>query len=94
LNAPVSARLYLKVVPGASRERLAGWLGDAMKVCVTAPAESGKANRAVEKFLCSILELPTGSVRIVAGGSSPRKTAEISGVTAKQLNARIERALA
>jgi hypothetical protein len=94
LTAPVSARLRLKVVPGSSRERLVGWLGDALKICVTAAPESGKANRAVEALIARTLELPVGSVHIVAGGSSPRKTAEVSGLTDQQLNARIERALA
>ena len=32
-------RLAIKVVPKASRDSVAGWLGDALKVCVTAPPE-------------------------------------------------------
>ncbi len=41
-------KLDLKVVPKSSRDCIAGWLGDALKVRVRAPAERGKANAAVE----------------------------------------------
>jgi len=34
-------RLALKVIPGSSREGLAGWLGDSLKVRVRVPAERG-----------------------------------------------------
>ena len=44
-------RLQLKVVPGSSKDEVAGWLGDALKVRVGAPAERGRANAAVEKLV-------------------------------------------
>jgi len=46
-----SARLKVKVVPGSSRDQIAGWLGDALKIKVTAPPERGKANEAVIEIL-------------------------------------------
>ncbi|MGI9178416.1 MAG: DUF167 domain-containing protein, partial [Pirellulales bacterium] len=42
-----SARLRVKIVPGSSRNEIVGWLGDALKIKVTAPPEKGKANDAV-----------------------------------------------
>lgn len=67
-------RLELKVVPKASRDRVVGWLGGRLKVQVRAAPERGKANRAVEELLSDVLG---ARVRIVAGETSPLKTAEI-----------------
>jgi uncharacterized protein (TIGR00251 family) len=70
-------RLDLKVVPKSSRDRVDGWVGDRLKVRVTAAPERGKANAAVEALLAETLGLPTSAVRVVAGATSPRKTVEI-----------------
>lgn len=80
----------MKVVPGASRDSLAGWLGDALKVRVAAAPEKGKANAAVERMLARALGLPPKSVRIVAGVTSTRKTMEIDGLSAAEVRARLE----
>ena len=72
-------RLHLKVVPKASRDRVAGWVGDRLKVQVTAAPERGKANAAVIEVLAAALGVPRGRVRIVAGETSPLKTVEVDG---------------
>lgn len=84
--------LALKVVPGSSRSGIAGWLGDALRVKVTAVAERGKANAAVEKLLSEALGLPRGAVKIVAGTSSPRKIAEIAGLSETEVRRRLSAA--
>ncbi|HZI65338.1 MAG TPA: DUF167 domain-containing protein [Thermoanaerobaculia bacterium] len=70
--------LSIKVVPGASRSEVAGVLGDRLKVRVAAPAESGRANRAVEELLKAWLGAK--EVEIVAGRSGREKTVLVSGV--------------
>ena len=87
-------RLPIKVVPGSSRSDIAGWLGDALRVRVTAPAERGKANAAVESLISTALGLPSGSVRIIAGGASPRKTVEIAGLTEAEVLRRLSNGVA
>lgn len=82
-------RLKVKAVPGSSREGIAGWLGDALKVRVTAPAEGGKANEAIEELLAGALGVPTRSVRIVTGRSSPRKVVEVSGISGEEARRRL-----
>jgi len=71
-------RLQLKVIPSSSRDAIVGWLGQALKVKVTAPPEKGRANKAVEELLANALGLPAASVSIVAGQSSSTKVIEIS----------------
>lgn len=70
-------RLEIKVVPGASRDRVVGWLGDRLKVSVAAPPERGKANAAVVDLLAETLGLERARVRIVSGAAGPLKTVEV-----------------
>lgn len=85
------AKISVKVVPKASRDRIAGWVGDALKVCVTAPPERGKANAAVVALLAEALGMPRSAVRITAGETSPRKIVAIDGVDEKDMLSRLER---
>ena len=82
-------RLAIKVVPKASRDGVAGWLGDILKVCVTAPPERGKANTAVERVVADALGVPRDRVRVIAGHASPRKVVEIDGVEDADVRARL-----
>lgn len=82
-------RLSLKVVPGASSSGIAGWLGDSLKVRVKAPAESGRANAAVQGLLAAALGVPAHSVILVAGAASPRKVVEIRSLVEAEVHARL-----
>ncbi|HVN38000.1 MAG TPA: DUF167 domain-containing protein [Myxococcota bacterium] len=88
-----ATRLAVKVVPGASRSGIAGWLGDTLKVRVTAPAEQGKANAAVEALLADALGVPRECVRIASGTASPRKVVEIAWLTDAEARSRLDQAL-
>jgi uncharacterized protein (TIGR00251 family) len=72
-------RLHLKVVPKASRDRVVGWVGDRLKIQVTAAPERGKANDAVIDVLAAALGVARSQVRIVTGETSPLKTVEVDG---------------
>lgn len=84
------ARLTVKVVPGSSQNRVAGWLGDALRVRVTSPPEKGKANAAVVKLLAGVLDIPANSISVVKGTTSPRKLIEISGCSDEYVRGRLE----
>lgn len=73
LNTSDGAVVSVKAVPGASRDKIVGVLGDAIKVAVSAPAEKGKANTAIARTLARALGMPTRSVRLVHGQTHPRK---------------------
>ena len=84
-------RLVVKVTPGASRDAVVGWLGDAVKVAVREPAERGRANAAVERVLAAALDVPAASVRIAAGGASPRKVVVVDGLETGEVHRRLGR---
>ena len=67
-------------MPGASRDEVAGPLGDRLKVRVRAAPESGKANRAVLRVLSEVLGVAPGTLTIVRGETMPLKTLRIEGL--------------
>lgn len=88
----MTVKLPIKVVPGSSRDCIAGWLGETLKVRVSAPAERGRANAAVEALLAHALGVPKDRVRIVSGTSSARKILEVDGLSESEIQARLAKA--
>jgi len=84
-------KLQIKAIPASSRNYVAGWLGNTLKVRVTAPAERGKANAAVEATIAEALGVSRASARVVAGKTSPRKVVEIIGLSEAEVRHRISR---
>lgn len=72
----------VKVVPGASRTRIAGVYGDLLKVQVAAPPEGGKANAALCELLADALAVTPRAVQVVGGLGNPRKVVAVAGLTA------------
>lgn len=89
LSDTTGVRLPIKVVPGASRDRLMGELDGALKIAVAAPPERGAANQAVCRLIAHALGLRAAQVQVVAGPASPRKTVLVQGLTADQLRAKL-----
>ena len=85
----MTARLNVKVIPGASRNKIAGWIGDAVKIRVQAPPEKGKANAAVIALLAHFLDIPAKQLSICAGHTSQNKVVEVQGVSDAELISRL-----
>lgn len=83
----------VKVVPGASRDRIAGLLGDALKVQVAAPPEGGKANAAVCELLAAVLGVAPRAVAVVRGHGNARKVVGVMGLAAAVAEAKLRAAL-
>ena len=83
------ATLQIKVVPGASRNRIAGRLGDALKLQVSAAPERGKSNESVIKLIADTVGLRTNQIQIVRGHAQPRKVLEIQGIEQAELDRRL-----
>ncbi len=81
--------LKVKVVPGSSRTRIDGWLGDALKVRVTAKPEKGKANDAVVTLLAETLGVRRQDISISSGGTSPRKSFIINNLSDSEIRSRL-----
>ncbi|MBI2496949.1 MAG: DUF167 domain-containing protein [Opitutae bacterium] len=81
--------LELKTIPNAPRDQVAGWLGDALKVKVHAPALDGRANEALLEFLAGELGLPKRAVTLVRGEKSRHKVVRLDGLTLAQAKARL-----
>jgi uncharacterized protein len=88
----VSARLQLRVAPGAASSGIVGRHGAAWKVRVTAAPESGKANAAVVRLLAATLAVPTRDVEIVSGHGSRDKTVALAGIDHDEIERRLTQA--
>ena len=83
-------KLGIKAIPRSSRNCVAGWLGGTLKVRVTAPAERGKANEAIELVLAEALGISSACVHVVAGKTSSRKLVEIAGLSDEEIYRRLQ----
>jgi len=79
-----TCRIGIKVVPNASRDQIAGWLGDDLKIRVQSPPEDGRANKRLCQFLAAQLGLPKDAVSVVTGQTNQRKTVEIRGLSLEE----------
>ncbi len=82
-------RLPIKAVPNAPRNAVAGWVGDALKVKVHAPALEGRANEELCDFLAEALQLPRRTVTLFQGDKSRQKVVQIEGLTLAEVRQRL-----
>ncbi len=92
-SAEGGAVIVVKVVPGSSRERIVGVLGDALKIATSAPPEKGRANAAVVKILAKALAIDARSVELVSGAASPRKEFRVTGSSVEALRKKLQHLL-
>ncbi|MDZ4830757.1 MAG: DUF167 domain-containing protein [Phycisphaerae bacterium] len=72
--------IRVKAVPGASRDQIAGLLGNRLKIRVAAPPEGGKANHAICRVLAKALGIAERDVTIESGSSSAEKVVRLSAI--------------
>ncbi len=90
-SGDTTIKLSIKVVPASSRNCIAGWMGETLKVRVTAPAERGKANAAVEITIAEALGVSKAYARVITGKTSPRKVVEIVGLSKSEVYRRLSK---
>ena len=87
-----SFALTVYVQPRASRNRVAGLHGSAIKVCVTAPPVDDKANGAVIHVFADLFGVPKSAVSIKRGRQSRNKKVIVNNLSpekAKEILTRV-----
>ncbi len=79
----------VKVHPRAKKNAIAGELGDALKVSLTAPPTDGRANEACIDFFAKLLKVPRSSITIASGQTSRRKTIHVAGLSAREASQKL-----
>lgn len=80
---PGGVELSVLVQPRASRSRIVGPHGDAVKIQLAAPPVEGQANAELIELLAKALGVPRRQVELLAGDASRRKRIRVSGVSAE-----------
>ena len=80
----------IRVIPGASKNEVAGIQDGALKLKLTAPPVEGKANRACVDFLAGLLGVRRSALAITAGEKSRKKTVSVDGMGRGELEARLK----
>ncbi|MDB5420837.1 MAG: hypothetical protein JWR59_784 [Brevundimonas sp.] len=79
----MTARLAVRLTPGAASDRIDGWDVDAedravLKVRVRARPVEGEANKALILLLAKTLDVPKSAVSLARGGQSRLKMIDIA----------------
>ncbi|HEV7520144.1 MAG TPA: DUF167 domain-containing protein [Candidatus Angelobacter sp.] len=83
----------VKVHPRARKNAITGFVGDALKLTLTAPPVDGKANHAVIEFFAELFAIPRSSITIASGETSRNKIVRISGLSRGAVEQRLTEAL-
>ena len=90
----MTARLAVRLTPGAAADRIDGWDVDAegrpvLKVRVRARPVEGEANAALVQLLAKALRVPKSAVALARGGQSRTKIISVAGLSDEDLRARL-----
>ena len=88
-DSAAGAGFAVKVHTRAKTNAIAGEVGDALKLAITAPPVDGKANAACIEFFADLLRVPRSSVTIASGQSGRRKVVRVAGLSAEDLRQRL-----
>lgn len=79
----------VRVVPRASRDKIAGIHDGAVRIRLTAPPVEGAANEALVAFLSSVLRVPKLDIELVSGQTARNKVVSVSGLSREEVLARL-----
>ena len=76
-KSPPIKILNLWVQPRASRNEIAGFQGEFLRIRVTAPPEGGQANRLCCRLLAETLGIAPSRIEILSGHSARKKKVRV-----------------
>ena len=82
--------LPVRAQPGARRNEVRCVQAGALKVCVTASPEKGKANKAMIELLAKSLGLKKSQIELISGETSHQKRFLLRGITGEEVLARLD----
>jgi uncharacterized protein (TIGR00251 family) len=85
-------KIMIRVRPNARRNEISGSSAGAWQVRVAAPAVRGKANEELIGYLSHLLGISRDQLSIARGLTGRSKTISISGLTAEQVEERLNKA--
>jgi uncharacterized protein (TIGR00251 family) len=81
--------LPVRAQPGARKNAVVGDQNGALKLAVSAPADQGKANKALLELLCDSLGLKRSQVELLTGDKSRDKRFLIRGLSLSEIQGRL-----
>lgn len=75
----------VRVQPRAAKNQVAGLLGDAVKIRLTAPPIDGEANKALQKFLAKQFKVAKSQVELVSGHTGRNKFIRVNNITISEI---------
>ena len=81
--------IWIKAVPGASRDETVSLIGDRLKVRISAAPEAGKANMAICKLIASVLGVKIKQVSIDSGQTHSEKIVRVSGAARSDVSRKL-----
>jgi len=90
-NARLSTTLAIRIQPRSSKNAVAGWIGNTVKLRVTAPPVEGAANIACLGLLSALLDVPLSRLALIKGEHSRHKIVRIDGLSDDQVRACLSR---
>jgi uncharacterized protein YggU (UPF0235/DUF167 family) len=86
---PDGITFTVKVVPGASRDKIAGEYDGGLRVTVARQPQDGAANIAVIALLAKQLGISRDQIQITRGHTNPRKSVCVTGLSIEELQIRL-----
>ncbi len=79
----------VRMVPRASRNKIAGIHDGAVRIRLTAPPVEGAANEALVAFLSTVLRVAKRDIELISGQTARNKVVSVSGLSAEEVEARL-----